>query len=176
MSANADISLHVVQFRATDNYRYLINFNLPVDQLSTTLGLDRIRNYIHSHFFPKPDQCVSCRFQVTATYILKRPDIDNAERLWSGSFFNSDNNQTVLSGLIWRDFDPATFVGIVQGCTTPDHVENILNWQDTDTVWSFDRLVSIIVSFQTVVRLSNDRYHRTCGFGGGRRIIQLHNW
>lgn len=187
MSANAgEISLHAYELKATDNFRFIFNFNIPVavrDSLPLyRVCLARIRNFIVSHFYPRPENCHSCRFQVTATYILKREDIDDVTRIWTGSFNNSENEATILSGDIWQEFNAETFITFVETCTTPQRVLDVLDWDEIDTKWKFDRLLSIIVSFQVVVRLSNTRFHRSFGFGVSngrgayRHLVKIENW
>jgi hypothetical protein len=85
--AEDSVTLYVVELRSTDHYRYLINFDIPVNIVESaryTEELNRIRNYIHVNFMPQPENCVSCTFQVTATYILRKADLE--ERQWTGSF------------------------------------------------------------------------------------------
>ena len=183
--AHISATANVVEYRDNDNYRFAINFDIPVaiseqDQAYQTC-LVRIRNYIAGSFLPRPENCYSCRFQVTATYIIKLPN--NNERLWTGSFFNSDNHLTVLSGVNWREFIPESFVGFVTRCTLPDNVISTLDWGNRlDTQWSFDRLVSIIVAFQVVVKFPNHAFHEVVGFGipargqGFVRMVQLNGW
>lgn len=182
---------HAVEIRASDHFRFLFNFNVPVaivqgdDANEYRNVLQRIANYIFMQFFPRPENCVSCRFQVTATYILKKPYIDD-ERQWTGSFQNMSNNNTVLSGPGMQDFFYRPFVNFVYNCTREDNIMSVLDWQDLDTQWKFDRLTSVIVSFQVLVKISDDRVHRALGFGHTaangrrqsryRRFVQIHDW
>ena len=117
-----------MQYRDDNHYRYLINFNIPVTIRDGAYQncLARIRNYMVGNFLPMPENCYSCRFQITATYILKMPN--NNERVWSGSFINSNNILTVLSGDLWREFIPESFV---TRCTSNEHVISTLDWGNT---------------------------------------------
>lgn len=169
----------VLELSDDEHYRYMINFNIPATIQTYQNCLARIRNYIVSNFLPIPDRCWSCRFQITATYVIRLPN--NNERVWTGSFYNSDNLLTVLSGVLWREFIPETFVDYVTRCTSHDHVIETLDWgNQIDTDWTFDRLLSIVVSFQVIVRFPDDSYHMATGFGnqqrGQRRIIPIYQW
>jgi hypothetical protein len=181
--AEDSVTLYVVELRSTDHYRYLINFDIPVNIVESaryTEELNRIRNYIHVNFMPQPENCVSCTFQVTATYILRKADLE--ERQWTGSFFNSVDNRTVLSGEGFRHFIHANFINFVKNCTTQENVVATLDWQDADTQYSFDKLTSVIISFQVIVKDSNIRFHRKHGFGFSRntrhykRRVQVFDW
>jgi hypothetical protein len=178
------VTLYIVELRSTNHYRYLVNFDIPVDIVRSARyaeELNRIRNFISLNFMPQPENCVSCTFQVTATYILRKPDL-NEERQWTGSFFNTADNKTVLSGEGFRHFIHNSFINFVTNCTTEQNVLTTLNWEDVDTQYSFDQLTSIIISFQVIVKDSNTRFHRAYGFGVGnntrhyKRRIQVHNW
>ena len=179
-----DISLHIVELIAGDHFRYLLNFNIPVAIVQRgdryTEALERVKNYINLHFMPQPENCVSCTFQITATYILQRPDL--SERQWTGSFLNSSDQRTVLSGDGFRHFISNLFVNFVKRCTTDENVMTTLDWQDNDTQYSFGQLLSIIISFQVVIRKSDTRFRRQYGFGSDRgdrnykQRVQVNNW
>ena len=178
-----NVTLNIVELKATNYYLYLINFDIPVDIARSTRyteELNKIRNFIHVNFMPQPENCVYCTFQVTATYILRKPDL--SERQWTGSFFSSADNKTVLSGKGFRHFIYNNFTNFVKNCTTEENVVTTLDWQDIDTQYSFDQLTSIIISFQVSVKDSDTRFHRAYGFGVSnnsrhyKRRIQVHNW
>ena len=64
--AHISATANVVEYRDNDNYRFTINFDIPVaiseqDQAYQTC-LVRIRNYIAGSFLPRPENCYSCRF------------------------------------------------------------------------------------------------------------------
>ena len=183
--AEDNVTLNIVELNSTDHYRYLVNFDIPVDivvgsEARYTQELNKIKNFISYNFMPQPENCMSCTFQITATYILRKQDL--TERQWTGSFFNSADNRAVLSGEGFRHFIPDNFITFVKNCTTDANVVATLDWQDVDTDWSFDQLTSVIISFQVLVRHSDIRFRRKYGFGVSERTrhykrrIQVHDW
>jgi hypothetical protein len=132
------------------------HFNVPVQRTQDPAAFDTIRRQVETDF-PVADRgrvVVPPYFQISAVYILVHRDTGE-ERLWQGSF--NPRSRDLGQVTVFRPFDPPTFVQYALNRASTDNVLHQLRNrpQGQESVWSVDRILSVIVSVQATVRISH---------------------
>ena len=147
------------------NQRVVVyNFNIPLNRLSDLATFEFVRQELETDFPGEADGVVvSPYFQLSAVYVLVNTTT-NEERIWCGSFHPRARNLAQLTA--FRPFDPAFFPLYALENSQPERVANRLSTfvNGQDSVWRFDRLISVVVSFQTTLDLSHSLFNRHARF------------
>jgi len=149
----------------------IYNFNVPVQRSEDPETFETIRRQIETDF-PIQDQArviVPLYFQICAVYVLVHRETGE-ERHWQGSF--NPRSRDLGQITIFRPFDHQTFVPYALSHSRHQYVLNELNnrIEGQESVWSVDRILSIIVSIQATVRTTHivfQRHPLLLGGGGG---------
>jgi len=135
----------VTPLNGTRNFLFVINFNLPEEQLGNSAELlATVRNIINDEF---PDEIVEeeVYYRITASYTLTSLST-NSERLWQGSFQpRTTQDQNILSN---RPYFPETFVTEAAEAVVPERVVQKLELAGVDSDWTLTGLKSVILCFQ----------------------------
>lgn len=139
----------------------IYNFNIPVGQSENPDTFETVRRQIETDF-PIQDQgriVVPLYFQICAVYVLVHRDTGE-ERTWQGSF--NPRSRDLGQVTVFRPFDHQTFVPYALSRSRSQYVLNELNNRvdGQDSVWSVDRILSIIVSVQATVRIAHVVFQR----------------
>ena len=151
--------------RRDPNVRILVyNFNIPFNRLRDLATFEFVRQELERDFPLEADGIVvPSYFQLSAVYVLVNTTT-NEERVWCGSFHPRGRDLAQLTA--FRAFEPAVFPRYVLENSEPEHVANKLatfvNGQDS--VWRYDRLISVVVSFQTTLHLRHPLFERHARF------------
>ena len=118
-----------------------------VDDWATELParLQEIATFLTTQF---SSQQIS--YQLSASYWLTHRDRGDRQR-WVGSFFARDSAAASLSGAVFLNFDPATFVREALRHLTEQHIYRALTVNFTDSAWHFEQLISVIVQCQLLL-------------------------
>ena len=134
----------------------LYNFNVPADRSQDPAAFEAIRRLVETDFPPEDRGrvAVPLYFQLSAVYTLVHRETGE-ERLWQGSF--NPRSRDLGRVTVFRPFEPETFVEYVLSRSSTENVLHQLQSrvQGKDSVWSVDRLLSIIVSVQATVRTTH---------------------
>ena len=163
--------------RAPQQRVVVCNFNVPLQRLQDLATFEFVRETLETDF-PANAQgvAVGSYFQLSAVYVLVNT-VTNEERLWCGSFNPRARELSQLT--TFRPFEPATFSQYVLTHANPERIYNkLLNVVNGDTsVWKFDRLISVVISFQTTLHLSHSFFVRHPHFTQhGRTGPNKKNW
>ena len=164
--------------RQNPNRRILVyNFNIPFDRLCDLATFEFVRQELERDFPLEADGVlVPPYFQLSAVYVLVNTTT-NEERIWCGSFHPRGRDLAQLTA--FRAFEPTVFPPYALENSDPEHVANklsaVVNGQDS--VWQFDRLISVVVSFQTTLYLRHPLFERHARFREhGRTGPAKKNW
>ena len=131
------------------------NFNVPIAKLEELDTFEFVRQALETDF-PANAQgiVVAPYFQLSAVYVLVNT-VTNEERIWCGSFHPRARDLAQLT--VFRPFEPVTFSQYALTHSNPERVYNKLSTfvNGKDSVWKFDRLISVVISFQTTLHLSH---------------------
>lgn len=132
---------------ARQNYLIIININysflIVSDAELFRQALAKTSVYIVDMF----GRSFPIHYQVNASYYLRHLETNDI-RLFTGSFFLSGNRHASLSGPLFLNFDPASFIDSVLEVANIDRAKDTLTWTDSTSNWTFDSLHSVIISFQ----------------------------
>ena len=128
-----------------DELMVFYNVNIPaaiiINNQEKRAVLERVKNLLIRDF----DQA-DIVYQICASYFLRHTET-NQEIIWTGSFFARNNNPSRL--LSFQVFDPNQFVDICFEAT--ENVDDKLRYNNFDTKWKYDRLISVIINIQAEV-------------------------
>lgn len=143
------------------NQRVVINnYNVPMTRLQTIETFEFVRQELETDFPLEADGIISSGyFQLSAVYVLVNVNT-NEERIWSGSFNPRGRDLAQLTP--FQRFEPASFARYTLTHSDPDYAANKLSVfiQGQDSVWRFERLISVVISFQTTLHLSHPFFVR----------------
>lgn len=156
----------------------IYNFNVPLNRLRNLETFEFVRQVLETDFPPEANGIVvSAYFQLSAVYVLVNVNT-NEERVWAGSFNPRGRELAQLTP--FQRFEPATFAQYALAHSDPDNAANKLTTfvQGQDSVWRFDRLISVVISFQTTLHLSHPLFVRHPEFRRhhGRSGFAKKNW
>jgi hypothetical protein len=118
------------------------NVNIPNTELNNIDDIiARVVNLITTDYF----NIANVQFQVCATYELRNTATGDV-RQWTGSFNPKGNQTSTLSS--FQRFG-ANFNQRVKRAITPENVYRKLRFFNVETNWVFQRLTSVILSFQS---------------------------
>ena len=160
------------------NQRVVVyNFNIPLNRLSDLATFEFVRQELETDFPAEADGVVvSPYFQLSAVYVLVNTTT-NEERIWCGSFHPRARDLAQLTA--FRPFEAAHFPLYALENSQPERVANKLSTfvNGQDSVWQFNRLISVVVSFQTTLDLSHSLFNRHARFRQhGRTGPAKKNW
>ena len=163
--------------RAQHQRVVVYNFNVPVERLRDIATFEFVRQVLVTDFpGTAPGVLVTPYFQLSAVYVLINT-VTNEERLWCGSFHPRARDLAQLT--VFRPFEPASFAQYALTQSDPDRVYNKLSTfvNGKDSVWKFDRLISVVISFQTTLNLTHPLFVRHPNFiGHGQAGPSRKNW
>lgn len=140
--------------QSLQNYLIIMNVNFPHHIISEAgdfrNALEKTATYVSETFgnnFP-------IKYQVNASFYIRNQETNDL-RLFTGSFFLRGNRYLSLSGPVFINFDLVSFPDSVLNVADLDRARQLLTWTDSDSVWTFHNINSIIVSFQ----LSREKNH-----------------
>jgi hypothetical protein len=157
------------------NQRVLVyNFNIPLDRLYDLATFEFVRQVLETDFPPQATGVVvPLYFQLSAVYLLVNSDTGE-ERIWTGSFHPRAREATQITD--FRVFEPATFSNYAFENSQPQRVINkvAVFGDGFDSVWRFQRLISVVVSCQATLHLihpifDNHAKFRQHGHGGATK-------
>jgi hypothetical protein len=133
----------------------LLNFNLPkavVEEREEELPrrLTEIKQFLTQNL-PPPLQVY---YQMSASYWLQHRISQDRQR-WVGSFFARDTRAASLTGPIFLDFSPATFVEQGLESLRETNIDRSLTVNFLDSAWHFVDLISVIVNCQILVPVNH---------------------
>ena len=163
--------------RARHQRVVVYNFNVPSQRLQDLDTFNFVRQVLETDFPANaPGVIVAPYFQLSAVYVLINT-VTNEERIWSGSFHPRARDLAQLT--VFRPFEPASFAQYALTHSDPDRVYNKLSTfvNGKDSVWKFDRLISVVISFQTTLHLTHSLFVRHTKFAEhGRAGQNKKNW
>lgn len=143
------------------NQRVLINnINVPVARLGHLETFEFVRQVLETDFPPEAEGVIiPGYFQLSAVYVLINVNT-NEERIWCGSFNPRGRDLAQLTP--FRSYESASFAQYALTHSDPDYATNKLTTfvQGQDSVWRFQRLISVVISFQTTLHLSHPLFVR----------------
>jgi hypothetical protein len=143
------------------NQRVIVyNINVPVDRLRNLETFELVRQVLETDFPPEAEAVVvSPSFQLSAVYVLVNTNT-NEQRIWAGSFNPRGRELAQLTP--FQQFNSETFVQYAFTHADPEYAANKLSTfvQGQDSVWRFERLISVVVSFQITVHLNHPVFVR----------------
>jgi len=139
----------------------IYNFNVPVPQNEDPNSFATIRRQVETDF-PLQDQArviVPLYFQICACYALVHRETLEL-RYWQGSFNPRARDLGQIT--VFRPFDHETFVTYAVSRSNTRYVLEELNNRidGQESVWSVDRILSVIVSVQATVRTTHIVFQR----------------
>lgn len=146
--------------RAPNQRIVVYNINVPFARLRDLATFEQVRQVLETDFPAQANGVVvSPYFQLSAVYVLVNTTT-NEERIWTGSFHPRAREAAQLTA--FRPFDPASFAQYALTNSEPDRVANKLSTfvNGQDSVWRFNRLNSVVVSFQATLHLSHPLFER----------------
>ena len=163
--------------RARHQRVVVYNFNVPVQRLQDLATFEFVRQVLETDFpATAPGILVPPYFQLSAVYVLINT-VTNEERIWCGSFHPRARDLAQLT--VFRPFEPASFAQYALTHSDPNRVYNKLSTfvNGKDSVWKFDRLVSVVISFQTTLNVTHPLFARQPNFiQHGRAGPNRKNW
>lgn len=126
----------------------IANFNIPMSVLNIT-NIETIYRRILLDFDLPEDYIY---FNISATYVLKHRDTQE-EKLFLGSFHSRGMSMSTLSR--FRSLDSVNFVPFVSGKVIDEDFTHKLKLAGQSTVWELDRILSIIISVQGVIKTNH---------------------
>jgi len=161
----------------------IYNFNVPLNRLRNLETFEFVCQLLETDFPPEADGViVSSYFQLSAVYLLININTGE-ERIWCGSFNPRGRDLAQLTP--FQRFEPTTFAQFTLTRSDPDYAANKLSTfvQGQDSVWRFERLISVVISFQTTLHLNHPlfvRYPKFRHHGRGRatkkKLESLHHF
>ena len=131
----------------------LLNFNLPeesvADPVELPQRLQEISTWLTGNFGSLP-----ISYQLSASYWLRHQLRGDRER-WVGSFFARESAAASLSGAIFLDFNPRTWVQSGVGFLAPHKIIQSLTVNFLDSAWHYEELISVIVQCQLLVPITH---------------------
>lgn len=132
---------------------FITNVNIPESEINNIDNvLARIVNLITTDYF----NIANVQFQVCATYELRNTATGDV-RQWTGSFNPRGNQSNALSQ--FQLFSP-NFSQSVLNAISPENVYRKLRFFHVETNWVFQRLTSVIISFQSEIDLNHPTLFR----------------
>ena len=147
-----------------DERLVICNFNIPFARLTNLETFEFVRQQLETDFPQEADGIlVSGYFQISAVYVLVN-EVTHQERVWSGSFHPRGRELCQLAP--FQRFVPATFAQYALAHSDPDRATDKLssNVEGQESVWKFERLISVVISFQTSLHLSHPLFVRHPNF------------
>lgn len=124
------------------------NINIPEgDLVNLENVLDRIRDLIVSDYF----SIENIQYQICATYELRNTATGDV-RQWTGSFNPRGNQSNALSQ--FQQFG-VNFNDSVRDAIAPENIYRKLRFYHVETNWVFQKLNSIVISFQSEISLAH---------------------
>ena len=135
----------------------LLNFNLPKRVMDDREGelprrLEEIVAFMTSNFGDQPQGTLF--YQVSGTYWL-RHRLNGTRYRWVGSFFAKDSAAATLTGPIFLEFSPQTFVREGLRTIEPDNIYRAATVNFLESGWHFEEYISVVVNFQFVLSVDH---------------------
>lgn len=138
----------IVPVRGSDHFVYALNFNLPAEDLENPDRANELLESVQTCIedeFPTEIGIGEVYFRITASYILTHV-ATKEPRLWQGSFQpRTTQEHNILSN---RLFSPDTFGRTAGEAVSPERVVRKLKLGNENSNWIFNKLRSVIISFQ----------------------------
>jgi hypothetical protein len=116
-------------------------------------------------------------FQLSAVYVLININT-NEQRTWAGSF--SPRGRELAQLTPFQRFNSETFSQYALTHSDPDQAANKLSVfiHGQESVWRFERLISVVISFQTTLHMNHPFFVRNPHFRQqhGRTGSNKKNW
>ena len=138
----------------------VFNYNLPLNRLENLDTFEFVRQDLENNFPSQAEAVIHPGyFQLSAVYVLVNVNT-NQERVWAGSFNPRGRDLAQLTP--FQRFEPATFAPYAHHHSDPNYAANKLSTfvQGQDSVWRFERLISVVISFQTTLHLNHPFFVR----------------
>jgi len=136
------------------------NFNIPIALSQDLPTLQRVQQQIEQDLPANAAGTIQpAYFQITAVYTLIHQTTQEI-RVWTGSY--SPRARDVAQVTAFRPFDATTFVNYCSLNSAPERVRNKLSAvvNGRQSVWSLDRLISIVITVQASVALNHPIFIR----------------
>ena len=133
----------------------ILNFNLPKNVIEDNRNielkqrLDEIKLYLLLNF-----GTLAISYQLSASYWLKNRISEDRYR-WTGSFFARDLEAASISGSVFLNFDPTTFVQHTWEMLDNANILRSLTVNFLNSAWHFDQLISVILCCQVLVPINH---------------------
>jgi hypothetical protein len=143
------------------NQRLVIcNFNIPLTKLRNLETFETVRQHLETNF-PLEAEAIAVPgyFQLSAVYLLINIET-NETRTFAGSF--NPRGRDLAQITPFQLFEPTTFSEYALVHSDPDDIANKLASfvQGQESVWRFERLISVVVTFQTSLHLNHPIFER----------------
>ena len=126
-------------------YLLVSNINIPerfIDQVQPILG--RIVQFISNDY---GNATPSIDYQLTASYTLRNTNTGEL-RTWTGSFYPTGNDRACITP--FRTYN-SNFIANVSLDLQRQNIFNKLQFNQLDSAWKFESLISIIINVQAKI-------------------------
>ena len=147
-----------------NNFFLLVsNINIPERFIGQVRPiLDRIVQFITNDY---GNAASSIDYQLTASYTLRNTNTGEL-RTWTGSFYPTGNDRASITP--FRTYRP-NFVHTVSQDLQWHNITNKLQFNQLDSVWKFESLISVIVNFQGKIAHNHHVFHTKRHWANNRR-------
>ena len=137
------------------------HYNIPAERVQDRTAYETVQQSVTAEFQSTQQGHViaPAYFQISAVYVLIHRDTGE-ERIWQGSF--NPRSRDLGQVTPFRRFEADTFVDFALTRSSPERVLQELNSrvEGQESVWSVDRILSIVVCIQTTLRLTHSLFTR----------------
>lgn len=128
------------------NCLVIYNVNVPKFMLTDRYTFERVKDLMLTDFGSDIENGADIYFDVSATVLLRHRNTGQ-QKFFLGSFNPRGRTKNQVSS--FRTFEPASFPDFALYTCHPNYVQRAMLIAGEESVWEFEKLFSVILSFQT---------------------------